>query len=174
MRVCRYPPRSLTGDYLRAGVGLAVGLGVMLSVPPTPAIIVIFGGVSLLFGVFGLRTLQRSLTKVAVTDDEICNTGLGTSVMAWNDLRAFRLRYYGTKRQHRSSSGFMELKLRSDSSSFTFESSIEGFTYIAWRAAKAMRDNGQSIDPASAGNLLAIGLDADGEKPPPEDVMEHD
>jgi hypothetical protein len=168
MRIYRYPPRALTGDYLRAGVGFCVGLGVLLSVPPSPTIVAVFGGVSGLFGFFGLRTLQRQFTKVAVTDDEICSSGFGTNVMAWRDLRAFKLRYYGTKRQHRASSGFMELKLKGAGRSFTFESTIEGFTYIAWRATKAMRENGKSIDPASAGNLLAIGLDADGEKPPPE------
>ena len=45
---------------------------------------------------------------------------------------------------------------------------MQGFNYIAWRAAKAARDNGVSVDPTSAGNLLALGFDADGEMPPPE------
>lgn len=169
MRIYRYPPRALAGDYLRSGVGLVIGVGVLLSVPPSPAIIVIFGGVAGLFGYFGYRTAQRHIMKVAVTDDEICNSSFGTRVMAWHDLQAVRLRYYGTKRQDRGSGGFMELTLKGAGSSLRFESSIEGFRYIAWRAAKAMRDNGLSIDPASAGNLLAIGLDADGEKPPPEE-----
>ena len=63
----------------------------------------------------------------------------------------------------------MQLTLKGGGRSFTFESSMDGFRYVAWRAAKAMRENGQSVDPTSAGNLLAIGLDADGEKPPPEE-----
>ena len=29
-------------------------------------------------------------------------------------------------------------------------------------------ENGVSMDPASAGNLLAMGFDADGEMPPPD------
>ena len=169
MRVSRYPAQALTGDYLRATVGLGVGIGVLLSVPATPIIVVVFGGLTGLFGYFGLRTLQRHVMKVAVTDEQIGQRAFGASALAWQELELVKLRYYGTKRQNRSSGGFLELTLKGAGTSMSFESNLEGFTYIAWRAAKAMRDNGVSIDPASAGNLLAIGLDADGEKPPPED-----
>ena len=169
MRLYRYPPHVLMGDYLRAAVGVAVGIGVLLSVQPTPVIMVIFGGLTGLFGFFGLRTLQRHITKVAVTGDEICRQAFGSDVMAWRDLERFKLRYYGSRRQQRGNSGFLELTLRGGGTSLTFESNLQGFNYIAWRGAKAMRDNGASMDPTSAGNLLAIGLDADGEKPPPED-----
>jgi hypothetical protein len=47
--VYRYPGRALAGDYVRAGAGLAVGLGVLLSTPLSPAIVVIFGSWSALF-----------------------------------------------------------------------------------------------------------------------------
>ncbi|MCG8358974.1 MAG: hypothetical protein MI920_25695 [Kiloniellales bacterium] len=169
MKIFRYPPRSLAGDYIRSGTGLAVGVGVLLSVPPSPAIVLIFGGITVLFGLFGMRTLQRHITKVAVTEEEICNAGVVTRILSWTDLERFKLRYYGTKKQHRGEGGFMQLTLGGGGSSLTYESSIEGFRFIAWRAAKALRENGASMDPTSAGNLLAIGLDADGERPPPED-----
>jgi hypothetical protein len=128
---------------------------------------VVFGGLGAIFAVFGLRTLQRHLTKVAVTDTEICDRGLGTRVMAWKELERMKLRFYGTRRQQASNSGFMQLSFKGAGRSFTFESSLEGFDYLTWRAAKAARDNGVSLDPASAGNLLAMGLDADGERPAP-------
>lgn len=169
MRIYRYPPRALAGDYIRAAAGLTVGLGVMLSVSPTPAIIAIFGGLTCIFGFFGYRTLQRHVVKVAVTDDEICNAGFRARTMAWSDLEKLKLRYYGTKKQQRGSSGFMQMTLAGGGASFSYESSLAGFRYIAWRAAKAIRENGGSVDPTSAGNLLAIGLDADGERPPPQD-----
>lgn len=169
MKIYRYPKGALAGDYLRAGIGVGVGLGVMLSVPPTPAIILVFGGLTALFGYFGYRTVQRHVVKVAVTDDEICNAGFSTRTLSWADLESLKLRYYGTKRQQRGSSGFMQMTLAGKGASFVYESSMQGFQIIAWRAAKAMRENGHSVDPTSAGNLLAIGLDADGEKPPPDD-----
>lgn len=166
--VYRYTGRALAGDYVRAGAGLAVGLGVLLSTPLSPAIVVIFGSWSALFGYFAFRTVQRNVTRVAVTDTEICEVGLGTRVIAWADLQWLKLRYFGTKRQERSRGGFMQLKLKGGGRSFTYDSGIEGFDYLAWRAAKAIRDNGLSLDPASAGNLLSLGVDADRETPPPE------
>lgn len=172
MRIYRYPGRALTGDYVRSAAGILVGFGVLLSGPATPAIIAIGGGVAGLFSLFGFRTVQRHVTKVAVTEGEICNAAFGTRIMCWTDLERLKLRYYGTRRQERRGSGvtggFMQLTLSGAGQSFTFESSMQGFTYIAWRAAKAARENGVSLDPTSADNLLAIGLDADRETPPPE------
>ena len=168
MRVFRYAGRTLVGDYIRSVAGMSLGFGVMLSVPPTPAIIVIFGCVAGIFSLFGLRTVQRHVTKVAVTDAEICNAGFSTHALCWGDLGQMKLRYYGTKRQERGQGGFMQLTLKGGGRSLTYDSGLEGFKYIAWRAAKAVRDNDLSVDPTSAGNLLALGLDADGEAPPPE------
>ncbi len=164
----RYPARALAGDYIRAAAGLAVGLGVLLSTPLSPAIVTIFGSWSALFGYFAFRTVQRNVTRVAITDTEICDVGLRTRVMAWADLQWLKLRYFGTKRQARAEGGFMQLKLKGGGRSLTYDSGMEGFDYVAWRAAKAIRDNGFSMDPTSAGNLLSLGVDADRESPPPE------
>lgn len=168
MMVYRYPGRALAGDYLRAGAGLVVGLGVLLSTPLSPVIVAIFGSWTALFGYFAYRTIQRNLTRVAVTDTEICDVGLHTRVMAWGDLQWLKLRYFGTKRQARAQGGFMQLKLKGGGRSLTYDSGMEGFDYVAWRAAKAIRENGFSMDPTSAGNLLSLGVDADQETPPPE------
>ncbi len=168
MKVYRYSGRSLAGDYLRAAIGLAVGLGVSVAAPEGPVILVVFGSVTALFAYFAYRTVHRHMTRVAVTDEAIRDTGFGTRVMAWSDLQRIKLRYFGTKRQQRSNSGFMQLSMRDGRTSLTYDWSLDGFDYITWRAAKALRDNGVSMDAASAGNLLTMGFDADGEMPPPE------
>ena len=168
MMVCRYPARALAADYLRASVGLAVGLGVLLSTPLSPAIVTIFGSWSALFGYFAMRTVQRNVTRVTVTDTEIRDVGWRMRVMAWADLKRLKVRYFGTKRQERSQGGFMQIRLKGGGRSFTYDSAIEGFDYLAWRAAKALRDNGFSMDATSAGNLLSLGVDAERETPPPD------
>ena len=71
MTVYSYPLNSLVGDYLRAALGAAIGLGVLLTTPLTTTIVVIFGGLFALFAVFALRTLQRQMTRVAVSDAAI-------------------------------------------------------------------------------------------------------
>lgn len=170
MKVYRYPPGKLMGDYVRAGVGLSVGIGVLATVPASPAIVLVFGGLSTLFGVFGLRTVKRHMTEISVGEAGIRADGMGTVILSWPDLEFLRLRYFGTRRQRTrgEGEGFMQLTLRGGGTKLTLESSVEGFEYITWRAAKAARDKGLSLDPASAGNLLNLGIDADVEQPPPE------
>ncbi len=170
MNVFRYPPGSLVGDYVRCAVGLAVGFGVLASRPSSLTIIIIFGVLTALFLAFGLRTLKRHVLQVTVTNATICSTGFGTREMPWRTLDRLKLSYYGTRRQRKreSSGGFMQLTLRGGGASMSLESSIDGFEYIAWRAAKAARENGVSLDPASAGNLLELGIDADQDQPAPQ------
>jgi hypothetical protein len=134
MKLYRYPVRSLIGDYVRSAVGLAVGIGALISAPSHPAILIIFGGLTVLFLVFGLRTVRRQILKVAVTGEAICGSGFGTRVVSWDTLERLK-------------------------------SSIEGFEEIARRAARAARENGVSLDPSSAGNLLDLGIDIDAEQP---------
>ena len=170
MNVFRYPVRSLVGDYLRASVGLAVGLSVLASAPGSVTIVVIFGGLTALFAGFAYRTLRRHLLRVAVTTEAIRGTGLGTRELPWGKLDLLKLRYYGTRRQRNreDGGGFMQLTLKGADASLTLESSIEGFEYIAWRAAKAARETGVGLDSTSAGNLLELGIDADEDGPAPE------
>ncbi len=167
MKIYSYPVRALTGDYLRAVAGLGVSVAVLVAQPDNLIVIVIFGAAAALFGFFGFRTVQRHLTKVAITDEELCNAGFVSRIMKWTDLERLKLRYYGTRRQEQGSGGFMQLTLRGGGLSLTYDSGMEGFDYVAWRAAKAARENGFSVDPAWAVNLLALGVDADGEMPPP-------
>jgi len=162
MTVYRYPRRALVGDYVRTAAGLGVGLGVLATVPLTPAIVIVFGSLTGLFLVFGLRTVQRQLLQVAVTGEAISSAGLVTRTVPWPALELLTLRYYGTRRQRREGGGgFMQLTLRGAGASMRFESSIDGFESIARHAARAAVLNGIAIDPTSAGNLLGLGIDAD-------------
>lgn len=162
MTVHRYPPQALLGDYARSAAGLSVGLGVLVSVPTSPVIVAIFGGLTVLFLVFALRTVQRHVVQVAVTEDGIAAAGLVTRALRWEALERLTLRYYGTRRQRKEGgSGFMQLSLRGGGVSLRLESSIDGFDQIIRQAAQAARRKGLALDPASAGNLLGLGIDVD-------------
>lgn len=163
MKEFRYPPRVLYGDYLRSAAGLLVGLGVLVAVPPSLPVVVLFGAMAGLFAVFGLRTLHRHGLKVAVTDEAIACRGAVTRVIAWRDLDGVKLRYFGSRRSKRRAAGggFMQLTLRGGGASMTFESSIEGFGWLAGRAAAALRARGLPLDPATTGNLIDLGIDPD-------------
>lgn len=172
METLRYPPGSLLGDYLRSAAGFGVGVGVLATASASWPVIAVFGTLAGLFGIFGARTFERHVTRVAVNDSEIARAAIGTRIIPWDRLEHARLRYYGSRRQQRDQDGFMQLKLRGAGTTITFESNLQGFDYIVWRAARAIRDNGVSLDPTSAGNMLALGIDADAETPPPPHVAE--
>ncbi|MGF1591823.1 MAG: hypothetical protein ACFCUW_01015 [Kiloniellaceae bacterium] len=168
MRLLRYPPKVLIGDYLRSAAGLFVGIGVLAAVPPNLPVVIIFGSTAVLFGVFGLRTALRHGLRVAVTDDEIACRGVTTKVIPWAEIAEVRLRYFGTRRSkwRPVPSGFMQLTLKGTGGAMTFESSIEGFDWLAGRAAAALRERGLALDPATASNLIELGIDPD--EPPDE------
>lgn len=161
MKQFRYPRRALVGDYLRSAAGLFVGLGVLLAAPPAPAVLIIFGALAALFAVFALRTAHRHKLRVAVTDDEIACRGLTTKVLPWRDIEAMKLRYFGSRRsrQRPLGGGFMQLTIKGGGSAMTFESSLEGFDWLAGRAAAAMQARGLDLDPATSSNLIELGID---------------
>ncbi len=183
MTLHRYPTRSLLGDYARALVGLGLGTGILVSVPWTPVVLLIFGGATGLFLVFGLRTLERQLVRVRLDRDMIRSTGLRTRVLPWRSLERFSLHYYGARRQTRRlpgqrRAGYMQLTLRGSGKgsgkgsgvTLRLESSIEGFETIVRHALEAARENGITLDSTSTANLaeLEIAFEADPEADDPE------
>ncbi len=174
-----YPSRILIGDWLRTACGLAIGLGALLFVPWNIWILLVFGSISLLFGYFGLRTLERQLQRIAVTDEGLVLRDWRVKALRWTELEVLRLRFYGTRRQHRRlgegddpSGGFLELRLQGGGQRAVFDSTLPGFSLIAWRACKAARDAGVRFDPVTAGNLLTLGVDPDKDTAPPELAVE--
>jgi hypothetical protein len=105
---------------------------------------------------------------VAVTPEGIFTKSVFRREIPWSDLRAVKLRFFGTRRQVKAGSGgFMQLTLNGRRHKMEFESSLEGFEDIAWHAARAMRQNSLTVDPTTAGNLLSLGVHADEDTPRP-------
>jgi len=171
----KYPGRRLTADWIRTACGLGIGLGMLLFTPLTWWTAVIFGPVTLLFAYFGHRTLEKQLQRVALGEEGLWVRDLRERVLPWTKMRALKLRFYGSKRQHdklkagdSETGGFMEMTVQAADRRVKLDSTLEGFTLVAWRAARAAREAGVPLDPASAGNLLDIGVDPDEDTPPPE------
>lgn len=161
----RHAPRRLVGDYLRAIFGLAVTLGVLLSLEdPASVVGAIFLLLAILFFAFALRTARQHILRVAINDEGIFTKAIKTASLPWSQLSEVRLRFFGTRREHRTGSGgHMQLTLKGDGQKLSFDSSIEGFEDITWHAARAARQNGVGIDPSTAGNMLSLGVEPDKE-----------
>jgi hypothetical protein len=168
----RYPPGSLIGDYLRSAFGVGVGAGVLAVNPVGWALGLGAGGLAGVFGLFGARTAVRHLTRVTPEAEGLTCRALATRRLAWAELSQVRLRYYGSRGERRRQGGFFQLTLRGAGDKLAFESSLEGFDYLVWRAAQAARANGLGLDDATAGNMQALGIDLDGALPPPPAAAE--
>lgn len=156
MTVHRYSLQSLFADYWRAGIGLIVGVGLWLLAPEAPHVVIICGGLTVLFLLFTMRTIARQYTRIEMTDDGIVRSGLRQTALRWNDLDRVKLRYYSTRRNR--SRGWMTLKLGTGRTAISVDSTIDGFDAIAGRAARAITDNGLGADDVTLANLAALGL----------------
>jgi ABC-type dipeptide/oligopeptide/nickel transport system ATPase component len=105
----RYSLQNLLPDYLRGGAGLIIGGGGWLLAPGMLHVVVIFGGLTLLFLLFTMRTVARQYTRIEMTDDAITCGGTRRLALRWSDLDRVKLRYYSTRRNR--SGGWMTLKL---------------------------------------------------------------
>ena len=148
-----YPKTSLILDYLRGSAGF-VFLGVALAFPMHPAMLALFALAAALLLSFGLRTVVRQMSRVAVGPETIAIEGPLPRAIRWSDLKQLRLRYFSTRRDRKH--GWMELQLRGSNTKLAIESQIEGFETIVERAARAA--GGLPIDEASLVNLAALGI----------------
>ena len=79
-----------------------------------------------------------------------------------------KVRFFGARRRvSKDRLAFLQLTLEGGGVRLVLESSLQGFEYVTWRAARALRENHVSLDSTTAANLLAIGIDADSARPPP-------
>jgi len=156
MSIHRYSLQNLLPDYLRGGAGVVIGAGGWLLAPGMLHVIVIFGGLTVLFLLFTMRTVARQYTLIEMTDDAITSGGTRRLTLHWSALDHVKLRYYSTRRNR--SGGWMTLKLTSGRAAISVDSNIDGFDAIAARAARAMVENRAVADDITLANLAALGL----------------
>lgn len=160
----RYPFKSVKADYFRAGAGVAICALPLIFAPPYGAVFVIFGGLTVMFSIYGLRAWGRQRTVVDVTETVVSAAGprvlsgrLGSRVtLAWNEVRAVKLSFYSTKRER--TDGWMHLKLKGAGESLNIESDIDGFSTIAAKAAAAAKANGVTLSDATVANFAVLGI----------------
>jgi hypothetical protein len=56
----------------------------------------------------------------------------------------------------------MQMNLRDDGTTLSIDSSLDGFSEIAARAARAAAERGLDLHPATRSNLALLGLDPGG------------
>ncbi len=161
----RYPLNRLAGDYVRAGAGLMLTAGPALVVSLTLVPLVILLLLAVLFFGYGLHTFFCHRRRIIVDDDQI-SAQPGAISLNWKELTELKLEYYSTRKE--STSGWMQMTLRSDNKRLKLDSRLEGFQNIARLAATNAHANDVLVNRATASNLASLGIDVDGStKQPP-------
>jgi hypothetical protein len=153
-----YPTSAMLGDYFRAGAGCVPATVVLVTLPVNAIAGIALAGLALLFASFGIRTVLRHCSPLEMTDSTLRATGLLRASIVWQELDRMRLGYYSTRRDRRD--GWMQLELRSGSSSINLDSRIEGFAELVARSARAAERRGLSLDAATLANLAVLGVGA--------------
>lgn len=154
----RYPAETLKADYLRAGAGLTLTLGPLVltggSAHPLVAV-PLLAGVGL-FGWLAGRTWLRGRQRYVLVDGGLrVEGGLGSRLLAWDQITRVRLRYYTTKKDR--SGGWMQLTLRAGRQGLAIESQLTGFDAIAGRVATLVIERELPVDAATKENFLSLG-----------------
>jgi len=159
----RYPRASVTGDFVRAGIGLAITAGPALALPPTSPAQFVLVPLALLFLAFGVRTWLRSVAVITVTAQDVSLSAPWQARLAWHNLKAIRLNYYSTRFDR--SGGWMQLMLKGaggpDGATIRLDSTVEGFSEIARLAASAARAAQVPLSEATKNNFSALGIAVD-------------
>jgi hypothetical protein len=159
----RYPRSAVTGDFLRAGLGLAVTAVPALAIPAASPAQFVLLPLALLFLIFGIRTWQRSVAVIAVTAQDISLSAPWRARLAWANLKAVRLNYFSTRLDR--TGGWMQLMLKGhggpDGATIRVDSTVEGFTDIARQVAVAARAARVPLSDATLNNFAALGIAVD-------------
>lgn len=154
MSLHRYPPRALAGDYVRAGLGLAVTGGPLIFLRPATVVAVVLGAIAAIFALFALRTAIRHFTVVEVTADAIRAHGPTGKRLTWDEIDRVQLDYFSTRRE--SGDGWMQLKLGARRGRIRIDSTLGDFDRIAATVASAAR--GADMTETTRGNFQALGI----------------
>ena len=152
----RYDRKVLTGDYVRAGFGVALTWGPLLIVEAAPIMVYILGALGGVFAVFGIRTLIRQMTTIEVSEEGIHARGPIGKAVSWDDLNAMKLAYYSTRRDRQR--GWMHLTLKGAGNRLGVDSSIDGFEHIAEAALDAATRHNLVLSNVTRSNLDALGI----------------
>lgn len=156
MKEHRYRTAAIRADYIRAGAGLALTAGPLAAAPMGTGAAVVLGACALLFTGFGGRTWLRQSSCIRVDESAIARVGPFGTILSWDELSGFVLRYYATRRDR--SGGWMQLTLKSGNATMRIDSTIEGFRDIAAAALRAAQARGVALSPSTVDNLRALGV----------------
>lgn len=160
MTELRYPLSALIWDYFRGIAGMVICFVILVTNEWQNQLIWLFAGLTILFGIYTMLTVDKSLSRFRVSEEGIECGAFRRRRIRWVDLSELSLRYYPTSRSRKKGWMTLILKAAEGGTKLTIESTLPGFPEIVARAAHAARENKLAVDRVTADNLTAIGVAA--------------
>jgi hypothetical protein len=154
--VHRYPPQTLVGDYMRAGLGLLLTVAALLYLQPGILMGLAISAIAALCLFFVLRTVDRNRIVVSLEDDAITVTGFRKAAVRWDDMARMNLAYYATKRD--KSDGWMEITLKDAATTIKLDSRLQNFGAVVVKAARVARERRIPLNQITLSNLRALKI----------------
>ena len=128
MFTCKYSRKSISGDYIRAIIGLVITGGLLLAATKVTIFQYIFAAGALLFFGFLIRTFLRQFSSFVVTEQGLKRVGLFKRSLSWDQLNNVTLKYFSTRRDRKA--GWYQLTLSDDIVKITIDSELMGFDTV--------------------------------------------
>lgn len=154
-----YERGPLLADFARSAAGLCFTLGPALFLNPIPILFWIFLAAGMLFLAFGVKTAQKWVTRVEMTEDTLTVAAPFPATLTWKDLQSAKLRFYSTRRKSRK--GWMQLTLKDGRARIVLDSALADFDPVAKYTARWIMANEIDLDIPSRENFLALGIRLD-------------
>jgi len=153
----RYPQDALKKEIGKASAGIALCVGLVLALAPTPWIGVPLLVIAGLFGSYLAQQLRRLPLRFALDDAGVTRIqGTEHTAFRWSELQDFRLNYYPNGRK--ATMGMLVVVLRNGTARLKVDSTLDHFPALLSRAAQAARERKLELHPTTVANLAQLEL----------------
>ena len=169
MFTCKYSRKSISGDYIRATIGLTITGGLLLAATKITIFQYIFAAGALLFFGFLIRTFLRQFSSFVVTEQDLKRVGLFKRSLSWDQLNNVTLKYFSTRRDRKA--GWYQLTLSDDIVKITIDSELMGFDTVIKICADVVIQKRLTVSETTSENFASSGFSLMGSDQPHEETM---
>ena len=170
MFICKYSPKSISGDYIRAITGLVITGGLLLAATKITVFQYIFAAGALLFLGFLLRTFLRQFSSFVVTKQALKRVGLLKRSLSWDQLNNVTLKYFSTRRDRKA--GWYQLTLSDGIVKITIDSELMGFDTVMKICSDAVIKKRLTVSETTSENFASSGFSLTGSSQSHEETMD--
>ena len=170
MFTCKYSRKSISGDYIRAIIGLVITGGLLLAATKITIFQYIFAAGAFLFFGFLLRTFLRQFSSFVVTKQDLKRVGLFKRSLSWDQLNNVTLKYFSTRRDRKA--GWYQLTLSDGIVKITIDSELMGFDNVMKICSDTVIQKQITVSETTSENFASSGFSLTGSGQSHKEMMD--